>query len=125
MAVDNKLETISLEAGQDLSTFQYRFVALASDGQIDPVGTAGAKAIGILQDKPSAVGQAGCVAVPGTGFSKVELGATVAQGAEVASDNVGRAVTAVSGNVILGICTIGGAVGDIGACTLAPAYIKA
>lgn len=111
MAFEERLESISIEAGVDLSTKQYRFMVLASDKQIDPAAVAGADCIGILQDKPAAVGRAACVATGGT--SKALAGATVAAGAKIATDNQGRAITAASGNYIMGTAITGGAVGEV------------
>ncbi len=111
MAFEERLETISIEAGQDLSTKQYRFMVLATDGQIDPAGTAGLDCIGVLQDKPAAIGRAACVATGGT--TKALAGATVAKGAKIATDNVGRAITAATGNYIMGTAITGGAVGEV------------
>jgi len=112
MAYEEKVETISIEAGSDLSTKQYLFVDVASDGQIDVVATKGAKAVGILLDKPAAAGRPGCVAIGGV--SKVECGGTIAAGAEVISDDDGGALAkdAVS-QFVMGTALTGGGAGDI------------
>ena len=60
MGYSEILTNITLEAGQDLSTKQYKFMTLASDGQIDPTAAAGGKAIGVLQNKPNAAGSSDC-----------------------------------------------------------------
>lgn len=90
----------SFEAGADLSASQFRFVELASDGQIDPVGTAGGNAVGVLYNLPAAAGRAAQVAVRGS--VKVVAGAAITRGAKVSSDNVGRAITAVSTHHVQG-----------------------
>lgn len=112
MSYEEKLESISMEAGSDLSAAQYLFVDLAADGQIDVVSTKGAKALGILQDKPAATGRAGCVGIGG--ISKVECGGTIAAGAEVISDDDGAALAkdAVS-QFVMGTALQGGAAGEI------------
>jgi len=112
MSYEENLETISVEAGSDLSAAQYLFVDVASDGQIDVVGTKGAKALGILQDKPAAKGRPGCVGIGGV--SKVECGATIAAGAEVISDDDGAALAkdAVS-QFVMGSALEGGDAGEI------------
>ena len=112
MSYEENLETISIEAGSDLSAAQYLFVDVASDSQIDVVGTKGAKAIGILQDKPAAAGRPGCIAIGGV--SKVECGATIAAGAEVISDDDGAALAkdAVS-QFVMGTALEGGDAGEI------------
>lgn len=99
MSYENSLRSITLEAGQDLSTSQYRFVSVAADGQVDPTG-AGAAPDGILQNKPDAAGREALVAIDGV--SLVEAGAAFNAGDDVASDSVGRAVAAGTGDVIAG-----------------------
>lgn len=87
-------------AGADLSTEQYLFHTLATDGQINPSGD-GAMAIGILQDAPTAAGQAASVAT--AGVARVVAGAAFATGVALASNASGRAVTATTGEFILAI----------------------
>jgi len=112
MSYEENLETITVEAGSDLSAGQYLFVDVASDKQIDVVSTKGAKALGILQDKPAAAGRPGCVAIGGV--SKVECGGTIAAGGEVISDDDGAALAkdAVS-QFVMGTALEGGAAGEI------------
>jgi hypothetical protein len=103
---------ISLEAGSDLSSSQHLFVAVASDGQVDVVGAAGAKADGILQNKPAAAGRAAVVTIGGV--TNITLGDTVAAGASVASDGNGKAVTAsTSTHKIMGTLLVGGDANEI------------
>ena len=110
MAYKESQVSVTLEAGQDLSAKQFFFVSVASDGQVDPTGD-GAIAIGVLQNDPAAAGRAAEVAIGG--LTRVEAGGTVAAGANVASDAAGNAVTAASGDVILGTAVTGGADGEI------------
>lgn len=100
MATSDNLKCVTMEAGADLSTKQYYFVSLASDGQVDPTGD-GASAEGVLQNDPSAAGQPATVAIDG--ISIVVAGAAIARGALVASGSAGKAKTAASGNRVLGI----------------------
>lgn len=100
MAYENHLENITMVAGADLSALQYRFVTMASDGQIDPTGT-GLGADGVLQNDPAAAGRAATVAI--SGVSKVEAGGAITKGANVSSDSTGRAITATSGHRVLGV----------------------
>ena len=99
----------SVEAAADLSTNQFHF-GIFSAGQLALCG-AGAAADGVIQNKPAS-GQAAALALAGS-FSKIKLGATVAADAEVMSDATGRAITATSGNRILGKLKEGGAVNEI------------
>lgn len=117
MAYESNLTTRSFEAGVDLSAKQYHFVSVSSDGQIDPTGD-GAIAVGVLQNAPSAVGDAAAVATAGS--TKIAFGGTVANGAAVSSDAAGKAVTAATGDIILGTAALGGASGEIGTIVFHP-----
>jgi len=110
MAVNNNQTCVPFEAGADLSTKQYRFVSIASDGQVDPTGD-GLLAVGVLQNDPAAAGRAAEVAI--SGIVKVEAGGTIAAGAAVASSATGTAVTAATADVILGTAVDGGASGSV------------
>ena len=110
MAVNNSQDCVTLIAGADLSAKQYRFVSLASDGQIDPTGD-GLLAAGVLQNDPSAAGRAAEVAIKG--IVKVEAGGTIAAGGSVSSGADGIAVATASGDVPLGTAVDGGASGAI------------
>src|SRR5690242_2744917 len=101
MAVEQKLRAITVPASADLSADQYHFVSVNSDGQLALTG-AGAAAHGVLQDKPTAQGEAAELGVPG-GVSKVVAGAAVNAGAELAADSTGRGVTATTGDFVAGI----------------------
>jgi hypothetical protein len=120
MATENALKCITLEAGGNHSSNQYKFVSLADDGQFDLTGD-GLQADGVLQDKPAAAGRAGQVAIAGQ--TKILLGATVARGADIASTAVGLAITAVQNDVILGTCVEGGDSGEIGSMIFHPRNI--
>lgn len=111
MATQESLTTVTLIAGADLSAKQYLFVELANDGQIDPVGSAGGDAVGVLQNDPDAAGKAATVAI--SGISKVVCGGTVTVGDKVQSDNAGKALTAASGDHVLGRALATGASGEI------------
>jgi hypothetical protein len=101
MSNEVNLNKVTMEAGSDLSAAQYKFVSMASDTQVDVVGTKGAVAIGVLLDKPAAAGRAASVAIGGV--CKVAAGAAVAAGAEVISDATGRAIaTDAADQYILG-----------------------
>lgn len=100
MAFEDKFHTIvGLEAGSDLSSNQGYFVALSS-GQVATAGD-GARAIGVLRNKPAAAGRA--AEVQDMGIARVVTGAAVAVDAQVASDTNGKAVTAASGDHVMGI----------------------
>lgn len=111
MATDNNMTTITLEAGSDLSAKQYHFVLVANDGQIDAVASAGGDADGVLQNDPSAAGQAACVAI--SGVTKVYAGGSITRGQKVQADNGGKALTAASGDHVLGRALTSGESGEI------------
>lgn len=90
---------LTLEASANLSTSQYLFVDLGATG-IAVVSTSGAKAVGVLQDKPAALGRAACVQYDGV--TKVKAGAVVAVGADIMSNGSGQAITATTGKVSQG-----------------------
>lgn len=100
MAYEQVTTVITREAGQDLSSNQFRFLDLSADGQVDPVG-AGAAAIGVQQNDPDTAGYATSIAIQGV--SRTEAGGSVTAGDEVAADTDSRAVTAGSGDVTLGV----------------------
>ncbi len=78
-------------AGGDLSTKQFHFVNMDSNGRVFLSATAGARLFGVLQEKPSAQGQACLVA--GSGISKVVAEGPVAKGALVVASTAGQAIT--------------------------------
>lgn len=102
MATYQKACTINVEAGTAVTI--YRFVALAADGQYDHVGTAQSRADGVCAESQATVGAIFPMAIPNGAVVKVEAGAAVTRGAQVASDNVGRVIDHVTtaGNYILG-----------------------
>jgi len=99
MAVMQSRDTRTFEAGGDLSAGQFKFVALASDGQIDIAGD-GADAVGVLYNEPDAAGKAATVVV--TGKVIVEAGASITTGDAIASNAAGEAITAATGDIVKG-----------------------
>lgn len=100
MAWEQIHNATSIPASADLSSYQYHFVKLDTNGQL-ALASDGGNAIGVLQDKPNAAAQPGSVCGPGD-ITRVVYGDAVAKGAQVASDTNGHCVTAVSGDQILG-----------------------
>lgn len=99
MAFMNDIKTRTFEAGQTLAT-QFIFVVQAADGQVDPVGTIGLRADGVLLTPATAAGQAVTVAYDGR--VKVLCGGTINRGAAVTASAVGRGVAATTGHIIAG-----------------------
>ncbi len=82
-----------LLAGADLSTHQFKFVTFeltAGVGKVQLAATAGARVLGVLQDKPIA-GQPALVA--GSGISKVQMGSACNAGDYLVTTSAGLAVT--------------------------------
>lgn len=113
MSVMEAVRAITMEAAGDLSVAgQFRFVeATTTDNEVDVVGSAGADAIGVLLNKPDAAGRDAEVAFAGR--VKVVAGGTVTAGDKVQSDASGEAITASTGDFVLGTCLVGGAVGEL------------
>jgi hypothetical protein len=99
MAFTERLATRTYISGAALTQFTF-VVGPASDGQIDPVGTAGARATGVVLQSAAAAGQAVTVAYDGR--VTVLAAGTIAAGGAVSSNNAGRAIAATTGHVILG-----------------------
>lgn len=91
---------ISLLCAAELADEQFYFVKVNNAGKIVLCGD-GEAAIGVLYDAPDAADQACQVAIGEVVM--VAAGAAIAAGAQVACDATGRAATATSGEIILGV----------------------
>ncbi|MCP4603226.1 MAG: hypothetical protein GY847_22375 [Proteobacteria bacterium] len=80
-------------ASADLSSYQYTFVKIGSAGVVNNTVN-GDLCEGVLQDAPAAAGRSASVCY--AGVSKVKAGAAVLKGADVMSNTVGKAITAVT-----------------------------
>lgn len=110
MAYEVPGRTVTKLAAADLSASQYRFVVLNGSGRA-AVPAAGARAFGVLQNAPASGAAA---TIMEEGISKVAAAAAIAAGALVATAADGRAVTAVTGNVVLGLAqTAAGGAGEL------------
>ena len=103
-------DTRTFIAGEDLSSAQFKFVTLESDGQVDLADSAGENCIGVLINDPAAAEAATVVM---SGKVMVTAGGTIAAGAAVATDASGDAVTASTGNIVMGYATEAGVDGQI------------
>jgi len=90
MAYTGEGWNLTLEAGEDLSNYQYRFVHLADDDTVDLMDGATEISIGILQNAPAS-GETAVVRV--AGISKLVMNDAIAVGLRIkpeyvsASDN--------------------------------------
>lgn len=104
-AWDEMLYSITLEAGEDLSAHQFRFVDVSTSvaRTCISVGSAGStRTIGVLQNDPDAAGKAATVGV--MGVSRVEAGEAIAVGDYIAANADGKALDAdTQDQVILGV----------------------
>jgi hypothetical protein len=93
--------TVLLTAGADLSAKQFLFMAVASDGKIDPAGD-GVHGCGVLQNTPAADGALAETVV--AGLSSVISGGTLATiGIAITSDSNGKAKLAATADIVQGI----------------------
>lgn len=96
---EEALRTITLIAGADLSSHQYRFMYVSGSKTITFQPVAGAACIGVLQGDP-ATGEAAVIGFAGKTI--IIAGAAVAVNAPIASDTAGRGVTASGDDYVMG-----------------------
>ena len=110
MAVQESRETRTFIAGEDLSSSQFKFVTLESDGQVDLADSAGENCMGVVINDPASGGEATVVV---SGKTVVTAGGTIAAGSSVATDASGDAVTASTGNIVMGYALEAGVDGQV------------
>jgi hypothetical protein len=110
MAVQESRDTRTFIAGEDLSSSQFKFVTLEADGQVDLADSAGENCIGVVINDPAAAGEATVVV---SGKTVVTAGGTIAAGASIATDASGDAVTASTGNIVMGYALEAGVDGQV------------
>jgi hypothetical protein len=110
MAVQESRETRTFIAGEDLSSSQFKFVTLESDGQVDLADSAGENCMGVVINDPASGGEATVVV---SGKTVVTAGGTIAAGASIATDASGDAVTASTGNIVMGYALEAGVDGQV------------
>lgn len=96
MAFKESLLSITREASADLSAHQFKLMQLDANGRVALAG-ATSEIIGILQNKPSALGRAAEIGV--SGVSKCQVRSTVAPGALVTADANGLGTAAVASSI--------------------------
>jgi hypothetical protein len=111
MAIQEAVVSITLPAGADLRTHQYKFVTVNSDGKI-VLSANNATAFGIVLNAPN-TNEAATVAVPGSGILKVKCGAAVTRGNTVGSGANGAAKNTVTASAVLGIALETGVDGQV------------
>jgi hypothetical protein len=114
MAYEEVLQSITLDADASIGVFtgvaglrgapanqsalQYRFVKITGEHIAGLVSATSDAVVGVLQNKPQAVGDAATVAIGG--ISKVEAAGAIAAGAPVYTDATGRATATVAGSLM-------------------------
>jgi len=109
MALQEAITSITLPAGADLRTHQFKFVEIDSNGRVALVGNNG-HADGVVLNAPN-TGEAATVAI--SGVVKVKCGANVTRGGNVASGANGAAKNAATASSILGTAIETGADGRV------------
>ena len=99
MAFEEALRCISMEPGEDLSGYQYRYVKIGTGGKAELCGAA-EFARGILENAPTISGVA---SIGIEGESKVVAVSGVRAGDLVTSDSMGRATTVGAGKHVNGL----------------------
>ncbi len=113
MSIQSTMRILSAVASGALAI--YRFVIYNADAEVEYPSAQGPVS-GVTQEAVDAQGKVFPMALQDGALVKVEAGAVVAKGADVASDATGRAITAAAGvgNQILGkALEAAGAAGDI------------
>lgn len=119
MAFEDLGKTISRPAAADHSSNQFKFMKINSSAQAALCSVLGERIAGVLQDKPSAAGQAGSLMV-GAGVTKITLGATLSAGDSVTTSAAGVAVATQSGHYQAGILLEGGVATNVVSMILTP-----
>jgi len=110
MAVEQPGFCFTLEAAGDLSSHQFKAVVVDSNGRAALPGSDGVVVAGILQNKPSAAGQA--ASVHRSGISKAVAGGTFNPGTLLmAKGTTGKLAAATAGNHVCAIALEAGADG--------------
>ena len=99
MAVMQSRDNRTFVAGEDLSTAQFKFVTLESDGQVDLADSVGENAIGVCI---VSAGSGKAVTVTVGGSVMVEAGGSIDAGGAIACGGDATALTAATGNIIMG-----------------------
>jgi hypothetical protein len=102
----------SVPASADLSAHQYKIVEYDGSSELALSATGGNGGF-ILLDKPNAKGVNGTILLAGKG--KVIFGDTVAAGAFLTNEvTTGHAITATTGDAVIGVALEAGVDGDLG-----------
>ena len=101
MSVEQRIYDISLDAARDLSDYQYHVMEGSGNFGCDIASAADEDSLGLLQNKPDAVGQS--AEVRRIGISKAVCGGVIPVWSKVTGDANGHIVVAVSHERYIGI----------------------
>lgn len=92
--INNYSVKVTLVAGADLSSSQYKFVKLNANGAAVICDGATDVPIGVLQNNPASGAEASVLVVGGT---KIVAGASLDEGAQIGTSSAGKAVALTAG----------------------------
>jgi hypothetical protein len=118
MAVEDILKEISILTGATFATKQYYFGKVNSSGLLVTAGD-GEAAIGVVTNNPAS-GEVASVAIGG--IVKVVAGASITAGAVISSTSDGKAQTAASGDLVLGVALTAADNGDVFSMIFQPGH---
>lgn len=95
MAVEQPGFSVTLKAGQDLSSAQFTFVKLSADNTVVQCSATTDNPIGVLQNKPGSLGAAEVMTM---GLTKLVAGGSLGYGVLVGTDASGKGTTVTSGS---------------------------
>jgi len=126
MTTCNPANPITLEAAEDLSSLQYTYISLDSDGKAISPAAITAPIVGVVQNTPGIGEEALIVPMGSGGTSKIVLGATLAAGAKVSTEAAtGKAIAAASTAEPAGLLLQGGVEDDLGEVLLSSQTVDA
>lgn len=126
MALFNHIEARTVKAGNDLRTFQYRFMRASAGNTIDCASAPNLRVtdvVGVLLNKPNSGEHA---TLAHRGVTKIKAGAAINVNELVTTNASGKATAATSGDLVAGMAlTAAGAADEVIDMLLSmPAYVK-
>lgn len=110
MAYEGEGIDLSLPAGGDLSSYQYRIIAIDANGRGTIQTTVGGTAVGVLQNKPSAADVPARVRI--AGVTKIKVNAAVNDGVLLTNNVQGFGVAAGTAGHFCSVITLHSAGGS-------------
>lgn len=113
MAYEESVRSVTVVAGSAVEP--YRFINIASDGEVDHCSSAQGRVDGVSLEAASAQGKTLGMGLPDGSIVKVMCGGSISRGGRVATNNAGKAIALGSsnGDLAWGIALEDGADGRI------------